>query len=126
MTMVQWTLPVPSTTLLDGGPALEKRRGREVGLRFSYEAEDGSRRGGVLVFQGVEAFKCTYDRARNISMLDAYDKLVEQGASAWLEDVRENLKKNGGDPNGLKHLMINFDDGPAYEVVCRSFRIEEK
>jgi hypothetical protein len=121
---VRWTLPVPSTALLDGGPALEKRLRREVGLRFSYEGEDGTHRSGAVVFEGVEAFKCTYYRARGASMLHAYDKLVDEGQSPWLREVIENLEKNGGDAAGLCHLMINFDDGPAYEVVCRSFRVE--
>ena len=120
-----WTLPVPSTALLDGGPVFEKRLGREVGLRFSYESEDDMRGTKAVVFQGVEAFKCTYYRARDASMLEAYDKLVDRGPSAWLEEVRTNLKKNGGDAQGLVHLMMDFDDGPTYEVVCRSFRVEE-
>lgn len=48
------------------------------------------------------------------------------GPSAWLEEVCANLKKNGGESQRLGHFMINFDDGPAYEVVCRSFRVEDK
>ncbi len=122
--IVLWTLPVPSTSLLDGGPAFEKRLGRDVAIRFSYESEDDSRSSGALVFQGVEAFRCTYHRARDASMLEAYDKLVDRGSSAWLEEICGNLMRNGGDARGLLHLMIDFDDGPAYEVVCRSFRVE--
>jgi hypothetical protein len=83
---VKWTLPVLSTALLDGGPVFEMRLGREVALRFSYEGEDDERRTGAVVFRGVEAFKCTY-RARDASMLEAYDKLVDRGPSAWLEEV---------------------------------------
>jgi hypothetical protein len=119
-----WTLPVPSTALLGGGPVFEVRPKREVALRFSYEGEDDARRSGTVVFQGVEAFKCTYYRARDGSMHEVYDKLVDRGSSTWLEEVRANLRKNGGDAEGLVQMMMNFDDGPAYEVVCRSFRIE--
>jgi hypothetical protein len=50
-----WTLPVPSTALLDGGPVFEKRLGRDVALRFSYEGEDDARRSGAVVFQGSRA-----------------------------------------------------------------------
>lgn len=121
-----WTLPVPSTALLDGGPIFEKRLGRDVGLRFSYESEDDVRRTCALVFQGVEAFKCTYYRGRDASMLEAYDKLVDRGPSAWLEEVSANLRKNGSETRGLVHLMIDFDDGPTYEVLCQSFGVEEK
>ncbi|MDB4993133.1 MAG: hypothetical protein JWM74_565, partial [Myxococcaceae bacterium] len=103
--MTPWTLPVASTALLDGGPGFEMRRGREVSLRFSYESGDDVRH-TRLVFEGVEAFRCTYYRARDPSMLEAYDKLVDKGATTWLEEVRANLKQNGGDARGLAHLMI--------------------
>lgn len=122
---VLWTLPVPSTALLDGGPTFEKRLGREAAIRFSYETESDARRTSALVFLGVEAFKCTYYRARDASMLEAYDTLVDRGRSAWLTEVGANLKRNGAEARGLVHLMIDFDDGPCYEVVCRSFRIED-
>jgi hypothetical protein len=125
-TNVRWTLPVPSTALLEGGPVFEKCLGREVGIRFSYEGKDDVRQSGRIVFQGVEAFKCTYYRARDASMLEAYDKLIDRGPSPWLEELRANLKKNGGDATALVHMMITFDDGPTYEIVCRSFRVEEK
>jgi hypothetical protein len=124
-TNVQWTLPVPSTALLDE-PVFEMRLGRDVALRFSYEGEDDAPQRRALVFQGVEAFKCTYYRARDASMREGYDTLVDRGDSAWLAEVRANLKKNGAEAQGLVHLLIDFDDGPAYEVVCRSFRIEEQ
>lgn len=123
---VLWTLPIPSTALLEGGPVFEVLPRRDVAIRFAYEAEDDSHREETLLFQGVEAFKCTYYRARDASMREAYDKLVDRGPSAWLEEMRGNLKKNGGESKGLRHLMINFDDGPAYEVVCRSYRVERK
>jgi hypothetical protein len=123
---VKWTLPVPSTAILDGGPVFEERLGREVVLRFSYEGSDDARRTSSVVFRGVEAYKCTYYRARDASMLEAYDKLVDRGPSAWLDEVSANLKKNGADTQGLVHLLINFDDGPAYEIVCRAFGVEEK
>jgi hypothetical protein len=123
---VKWTLPVASTALLGGGPVFEIRPKRDIAIRFAYEAEDDSERKEALIFQGVEAFKCTYYRARDASMLEGYDKLVDRGPSAWLEELCGSLKKNGGDAQGLAHLMINFDDGPAYEVVCRSFRVENE
>jgi hypothetical protein len=59
-------------------------------------------------------------------MLEAYDQLVDRGPSVWLDEVSVNLKRNGAQAQGLKHLMINFDDGPAYEVVCLSFRVEDQ
>jgi len=123
MAKTLWHLPVPSTALLDGGPVFEKRARREVALRMSYETDDGEQV-VALVFEGVEAFKVTYDRARGDSMLEAYDLLADQGQTSWLSEVSGNLKQHGGDVVGLAHLIINFDDGPCYEVICRSRRLE--
>ncbi len=122
----RWTLPVPSTALLEGGATLEKRLGHAVALRFSYEAEGATRRTGALVLQGVEAFKWTYMGALDASMLEAYDRLVDRGSSPWLREVSANLTQKGRKAYGLVHLMITFDDGPCYEAVCRSFRVEDK
>lgn len=118
-----WQLPVPSTALLDGGPVFEKRARREIALRMSYETDDG---GEVvaLVFEGVEAFRVTYDRARGDWMLEAYDRLVDLGQTSWLSEISGNLTQHGADAAGLAHLIINFDDGPCYEVICRSHRLE--
>ena len=118
-----WKLPVPSTALLGGGPSFEKRLGREVAIRLSYETEEGVR-AIALVFKGVEAFKCTYFRACDASMLDAYDRLVDRGGTAWLDELRANLGRNGGTTDRLVHMMIMFDDGPCYELICGEFRLE--
>jgi hypothetical protein len=49
---------------------------------------------------------------------------VDQGQTSWLGEIVENLKQHGGDAATLAHLIINFDDGPCYEVICRSHRLE--
>jgi hypothetical protein len=118
-----WQLPVPSTALLNGGPSFEKRPRREVVLRMSYETDEGEHI-TALVFEAVEAVKVTYDRARGDEMLEAYDRLVDQGHTAWLDEISRNLKQHGGDAQRLVHLMINFDDGPCYELICRSHRVD--
>ena len=117
-----WQLPVPSTALLDGGPVFEKRPRREIALRMSYETDAGVEV-VALVFERVEAFKVTYDRARGDWMLEAYDRLVDLGQTSWLGELSANLKQHGTDATGLAHLIINFDDGPCYEVICRSHRL---
>jgi hypothetical protein len=84
MANLLWKLPVPSTALLGGGPVFEKRPGREVAIRFSYESENDDQQHDVaLVFAGVEAFKSTYYRAYDSSMLEAYDRLVGPRALRW-------------------------------------------
>ena len=121
-----WILPVPSTALLGSGAVFEIRSKRDVAIRFAYEAKDDSRLEEALVFHGVEAFKCIYYLARGEFARKAYDKLVDCGRTAWLDEISENLRRNAGSPEGLLHLMINFDDGPAYEFLCRSYSVERK
>jgi hypothetical protein len=57
-------------------------------------------------------------------MAEAYDRLIDRGVTAWLADVVANLGLYDQDASGLVHLMINFDDGPCYEFLCRGFRVE--
>jgi hypothetical protein len=121
---VLWTLPVPSTGLLEGGPKLQVRPRREVAIRFVYEDEEGRSQESSLVVRGVEAFKCTYYRARDWSMHEVYDRLMDRGATPWLAEIIGSLNLNGGNSEGLVHLMINVDDGPCYEFVCRTFVVE--
>src|SRR5688572_1876108 len=108
-----WTLPVPSTALIDG-VTFEKLPRRQIALRFSYELEESAVFAiGGLLFEGVESFKCTFYGARDATMLEAYDKLVDCCASRWLGEIRANVVNNGGNAEGLRHLMIMFDDGPT-------------
>ena len=62
-----WNLPVPSTALLGAGLTREasRSRGRD---QLAHETDEGSRE-IVVVFEGVEAFKSTYYRAGDASML---------------------------------------------------------
>jgi hypothetical protein len=79
----------------------------------------------TLVFEGVEAFKGTYFRARDRAMLDAYDRVVDSGSTPWLQTIVANLQRNGESWQGLTHFMITFDDGPTYEFIARGFRIDD-
>lgn len=81
-----------------------------------------------MIFVGVESFKCTYDEACSLEMIEAYGKIVDIGNSDWLDEIRQNLLNYEADSKGLKHLRIYFDDGPCYEFICRSFEVvrEEK
>jgi hypothetical protein len=120
-----WKLPVPSTALLGSGATLEKRLGRAIALRYEIEGESGESRTESIVFDGVESFRCTYGPACAESMLAAYDRLVELPGSSWVQELGAQLLRTGGARPTLRHLMIYFDDGPCYEVVCRSFHIEQ-
>ena len=85
MTEVLWTLPVPSTALLES-PDFQKLIGRTCALILVYEDEESGQVSSLkLLVKGVEAFHCTYDRARTVAMFEAYYKA---GFSiAWWEMI---------------------------------------
>lgn len=129
MTQTLWTLPVPATALLEG-VAFQKLLGRTCTLIFKYEDEDDSIVQMSLLFEHVEAFKCTYLSACTVEMVEmAYGKVVDVGSTGWLTAVQVQADSYaasyGQDVVGLKHLMIYFDDGPCYEFICRAFHVEE-
>jgi hypothetical protein len=79
-----------------------------------------------MLFEGVEAFKCTHDTAFTLEMIEtAYDRFADLGPTEWLTQIESQLVSSREDATGLRHLMIYFDDGPCYEFICRSFRAEE-
>src|SRR5918998_1158433 len=86
MAQTLWTLPVPSTALLEG-VAFQKLLGRTCALLFSYEDDDIVQMS--LLFEHVEAFKCTYLSACTVEMVEtAYDKVVDVGSTDWLTAVQ--------------------------------------
>jgi hypothetical protein len=100
----------------------EKRIGRVVAVSLSYEGE-GRVEHVTLLFEGVEAFKCTYLSASDPSMLEAYDCVIDCGQTDWLVATRQRLSERGVNTD-IRHLMIFFDDGPCYEMLCRSFHFD--
>jgi hypothetical protein len=127
MTQTLWTLPVPSTALLHGC-VFEKLPRRACALLCEYEDDSDNIVSLKLLFDGVEAFKCTYQGACTPEMIrSAYDKVVEVGASEWLSAVKDQLIDFGAqNVEQLRHLAIYLDDGPCYEFICRTFHVEER
>ncbi len=126
MACTLWTLPIASSALL-GGVAFQKLGGRSCALLCEYEDDNDLIVSLKLLFDGIEAFRCTYHGACTAEMIStAYDKVVDAGSTAWLAAIREQLVSYGSqNVSELKHLMIYFDDGPCYEFICRSFRAEK-
>lgn len=126
MNQVVWTLPVPSTALLHGC-VFQKLPRRGCALIFEYENDDGKVISLKLLFESMEAFKCTYEQACTPEMIrSAYDKLVDVNPSDWLTAIQGQLVSYGArNVDELRHLMIYLDDGPCYEFICRTFRAEE-
>lgn len=129
MSLILWTLPVPSTSLLRG-VSFQELLGRTCGLTCEYEDEKGNIKSIRLLFEHVLAFKCTYLNACTPEMVEmAYDKVVSLGSTEWLATVRGQANSYAvcykQEVAELKHLMIYFDDGPCYEFICQSFNVEE-
>ena len=119
-----WQLPVAASALLHSPEFVVLPR-RECALKLLIEGDDGTTEAVALQFTGVECYKCTFLTSCTADMFNfAYGKLVSLD-SAWLDEVRSTGKKDPATMSALQHLMITFDDGPCYEIVCRSWSITE-
>jgi len=124
-----WKLPFPATALF-GGPFLKVLAKHQCEIAFSLEPDSGSEKWLSLLFEGVEAFKCTY--LTSLATIDqnlrkeAYGTLISVENSPWLTSVQGSCAEYHTaattTPMKLHHLMICFDDGPCFEFICAGFR----
>ena len=113
MPKILWSLPVPSTGLLKN-PEFKVLPRKTAAIGFHYESDDdGHAIEGELIFKQILSFRCTY--SLRAPALDAYDSLIDCGATQWLAEWRDCIGPE------YKHLMITFDDGPCYEFLCSSW-----
>jgi hypothetical protein len=114
MAEVVWILPFPSSGL--SSVNFQKLAGRSCSLSCQHDDY------GIvpIIFDGVEAFKCT------VEMIETYDKLTDLGVTPWLSSTQQRLSESDGEWRSLHHLMIYLDDGPCYEFICRGFRVENE
>ncbi len=88
-----WKLPVPATALVKG-PEFNVLAKRQCEISFHIEGNGTELIKISLLFDGVEAFKCTYLTSSSAEMFKAaYAKLVRLGAAPWLSEL---LKTKGG------------------------------
>ncbi|MEM5314793.1 hypothetical protein [Paraburkholderia sp. JHI869] len=119
-----WKLPVAASALFHSPEFVVLPR-RECTLRLLFEGDDGAAKEIVLQFSGVESYKCTFLTSCTAAMFNlAYARLVSL-ESTWLEEVRSTGKKDRAAVDALQHLMITFDDGPCYEIICGTWSIKE-
>jgi len=129
MNRTLWKLPVPATAIIQG-PFFKVLPKRQCEISFSIEAEKGGEKTMVLLFEGVEAFKCTYlaslGSINHQLFREAYANLISLEDSPWLTEVRrartEYHARMPKQPKEPHHLMICFDDGPCYEIICENFK----
>jgi len=120
-----WQLE-PKSTPIHKGPSFTQELGRLCVLSFVVERED-TYPTVRLLFDGVEAYKCTHLTSLKRDMLVAYERVVRLYETPWLLDMSSNYKPQRGNhvKEDLMHLMICFDDGPCYEFICTKFSSSE-
>ena len=124
MNQLVWTLPVPSTALLEF-TNLTVVSPQICVIDCEYEGDDAIV-SLKLIFDEVESYRVTFHEACNSEMINlSYDVVADVGSSDWLSLVALSIKGHGGNAQGIRHLMIYFDEGPGYEFICRAFRVEE-
>ena len=125
-----WELPEPATRV-ESFPTLTQHPPRGCDLSFEIErGEEDILERITLVFEGVEAFRCTYRSSVTADMIEAaYGRLVRLGETHWLAEIsrryKEYISYTKEKPKELQHLMIYFDDGPCYEVICTDVSLPE-
>jgi hypothetical protein len=118
-----WELPFPSSSLLKGIEFAVFPK-RSCSLKGEYEDDDGVINDVCLNFEEVEAFRCTYITSCNeVNVRNAYDRLVDCGASEWLKEVMTAFSQVSLEQKKLTHYMIFFDDGPCYEIICGKVKL---
>lgn len=121
-------MSVPVSSII-AGPSLRVLPKHQCEISFSVETDDGGTSEEALVFEAVEAFRCTH--LASLGSIDrdlrhhSYGTLISLPESAWLEVVRRSYVEYCASaqliPKELHHLMITFDDGPCYEFICGEF-----
>ena len=119
MNDVLWTLSVPATAIIRG-PHFEVLPKRQCKISFSVKGDGGEEKWLSLLFDGVEAYKCTYLAALGSINRDlraeAYGKMLALEKSRWLDEINQSYeayhKAMPKIPARLQHLAICFDDGP--------------
>lgn len=127
MVKVIWELPFPSSAV-EGGVIFRELIRRACALECEFEDDEGALIFFTLTFDGVEAYKCTYKACSFNMVSDAYDQVVDLEQTDWLNHIKTQLTVNSDSRSidDLKHLMIYFDDGPCYEFICRTFKVDSE
>ena len=123
-------MPVPPTAIYQG-PLFRILDKRKCEISFVYETPNREFERAVLHFHNTESFKCTYlyslgsiDRSLRV---EAYGNLVSVTTDDWLKKVTESYleycKIARIAPHDLQQMVIVFDDGPCFEIICTRFEL---
>lgn len=78
----------------------------------------------TITFHSVVAFRMTIYKDAEFSKYEG--KIVDLGESDWLEFIHVRQQGVTGQfsaDRALRHLLVNFCDGPSYEFVCKNVEI---
>jgi len=91
-----------------------------------YENKEGDIEKIQISFEGVQVYKCTFITFVTLFHISAYAKIVSVEDSDWLKTLGPPHMPylSAQQAAELKHLMIFFDDGPCYEIICHSFCVD--
>lgn len=128
-----WEMPASATTLIRG-PEFTVLPQRRCKIAFSIEGDDGEEQWIALLFNDVEAFRATY--LTSLGAIDttlrsaAYETLVVVSESPWLTSITSAHSRYCRSADrvceALRHLVMHFDDGPCFEIICTSFQPESE
>jgi hypothetical protein len=119
-----WDFPVASTCIAEGGVKLIYPGGDAL-LLFDYydeEKNDAIFKSGI-VFDAVQAHRHTTEKFV-VSLLGAYDSLVEIIDSEWVNQLKD-ANKEIADYWNIKHYAIFLDSNGLFEFIARDFKILE-
>lgn len=92
-------------------------RSSDVLLSYTFWERDVERSSGVY-FDNVQAFKRRADIYSTAWHLEAYDRVVEIGESAWVEELRDGAVPRWRDHWSMRHFMVYIDGEGTFEVVA--------
>ena len=114
-----WQFPVPSTAI-EGTKLIYP--GGDAWLLFDYydENQDAIFNSG-LMFEAVQAHRHSSEMF-TVSLMGAYDCLVEIVDSEWVKELNE-INKQTADFWGIKHYAIFLKSNGLFEFIARGYEI---
>jgi len=125
MERVLWKLSGPASGLLRE-PRFYLLQQRRSCLWWVAEKDEGGGRHEALVFKEARFYRFTHFLSLDYASQafgDKFCQLVDLGQTALLEEIAANSARNRPPLEGLKHMVIFFDDG-LFEFVCQDFEFQ--
>lgn len=101
-----------------------------LSIKYDYPTDDGSVNWVELFFQDVLASEYRQEACCTAEDLDAYNKLLKEGTSAWLSEMESRWSKFlGSQVRGKEflyfHWRLYFDDVGCINIIAKSCQVSE-